>query len=881
MLTRGVADRYVLTLDGPVPITNGSHKADSQLPAHDRGGRCDAFEAIITRIRERGGHLSKAPMMSSPFPLRGCNIVDPINGANNLGFNVTKDCLERIDVALKGGHHHLETLVRMINHARQPLQVAPALSLSYDPSGSSMSAFNMPPSTNGGVTYASHFLSTNGGNSGPPPVTTNSTRPRAESVGGIAMHSSLGEIDGSYGVKSAGVGSEYLTVFFAQCRARYMLNSGCRHDLLDHPKQKGSFFGQMGRPESGSSSSSLRPGSAPTEGSGSETQPRYCDDATDPLSGNIADMWGIYLKANESMRRAADVKNTAITSQKHTFSVLSPTSDLTEVAKYDVDHLDNSSSSESHGVESSKDFDEIKRNVALSASPTGAPEQTNATLSKESYVLSSLCTRREKDSHNPAKLSSDATIDERVLGSPDTGPLVTKQRKGSKSRSKTTEEIQIDRKPDIGAQQSVVLDSKQMLTPPIPISEVDAPTVSPVAQNIVVEVETVAVQTHDDWKKDMYQTDEYVSFFSNNRMNAVAAICTLLIFIVAAYALGKSSSDLASRGTALTGARGAIGADTGDNESATSVVSAAAEDNCSVEVNLLLKCKYICNTSYCIECRFFTNDAVDIVDLESSTPQPARSLALSTLEQWTTKGSNISIAASDHLARAYVELNGCYAQSSKCVNMVSLRPATGTDESIDRSDTCHNYSARSQHVINFAWHRHGDHNPSTVCQRGPCTLSVFNIQSKDEGQYDLIMSKWNMLSTTSDVDVIVSSLIIRVSGTTFHYCTLYIRLLYTFSLCPEPPISSSKAVYLTLGMGASLYLHIKAEGVPEPSLQWYKNGFVLPGQNRPVLHIHSVNKFDEGTYTCELRNIAGTYVWQEGAVSVRSVVPPPLPTRHN
>lgn len=91
-----------------------------------------------------------------------------------------------------------------------------------------------------------------------------------------------------------------------------------------------------------------------------------------------------------------------------------------------------------------------------------------------------------------------------------------------------------------------------------------------------------------------------------------------------------------------------------------------------------------------------------------------------------------------------------------------------------------------------------------------------------------------------------------------------------------PPISLSKPVYLTLGMGASLYLHIKAEGMPAPSLRWFKNGFILSGQNNPVLHIPSVNKFDEGTYTCELRNIAGSYIWQEGAVSVRSVIPPPL-----
>jgi hypothetical protein len=81
-------------------------------------------------------------------------------------------------------------------------------------------------------------------------------------------------------------------------------------------------------------------------------------------------------------------------------------------------------------------------------------------------------------------------------------------------------------------------------------------------------------------------------------------------------------------------------------------------------------------------------------------------------------------------------------------------------------------------------------------------------------------------------------------------------------------------VYLTLGVGSDLYLNINAEGVPEPSLQWFKNGFLLEGQVRQVLRIPAVSKLDEGTYTCELSNIAGALVWQEGAVSVRSVPPP-------
>ena len=366
--------RYALTLNGPALLTTGAHKADMQFPVDTNKGS-DIFGAIIAKIRSHNSSFRKGVQISSPFPLRCCNIVDPVNDANNLGFNVTKDCLERIDVALKGGHHHLETLVRMIKHAQKPVKVAPALSLPSNVSNGTLSAF-VPPSSNdcGFSSYSELFKSGVGaGSGGIPPVGSQritTSRQRAESAGSVLNGG--GPVDAAvapelpYGTPSVTGGSEYLTVFFAQCRARYMMNAGCRHDLLDHPKQRGSFFVQMGRSNTPGGGSSSRPGSAPGETSrpGSfEKSDVYtlCDSAeesNDPLSGNIDNMWHTYLNAIESIKQSGDVVKPAGKEQKHSFSVLSPSSDLTEAVKYDLEHSENMSSGskgESEMVEDNHD----------------------------------------------------------------------------------------------------------------------------------------------------------------------------------------------------------------------------------------------------------------------------------------------------------------------------------------------------------------------------------------------------------------------------------------------------------------------------------------------------------------------------------------------
>ena len=59
-----------------------------------------------------------------------------------------------------------------------------------------------------------------------------------------------------------------------------------------------------------------------------------------------------------------------------------------------------------------------------------------------------------------------------------------------------------------------------------------------------------------------------------------------------------------------------------------------------------------------------------------------------------------------------------------------------------------------------------------------------------------------------------------------------------------------------------------AEGSPSPAFQWYKNGVPLPGETDISYVVPSADTSDSGTYSCEMRNLAGTFVWLEMTVSV-------------
>lgn len=78
----------------------------------------------------------------------------------------------------------------------------------------------------------------------------------------------------------------------------------------------------------------------------------------------------------------------------------------------------------------------------------------------------------------------------------------------------------------------------------------------------------------------------------------------------------------------------------------------------------------------------------------------------------------------------------------------------------------------------------------------------------------------------------------------------------------------------------ALTLHCKAEGEPEPRIEWYKDGelivsdgkshrVILPTGSLFFLHVvHTKKEQDDGVYWCAARNLAGVAVSRNASLQV-------------
>jgi autotransporter-associated beta strand protein len=95
---------------------------------------------------------------------------------------------------------------------------------------------------------------------------------------------------------------------------------------------------------------------------------------------------------------------------------------------------------------------------------------------------------------------------------------------------------------------------------------------------------------------------------------------------------------------------------------------------------------------------------------------------------------------------------------------------------------------------------------------------------------------------------IVSVIATNLAGSATNSATL--TVIVTPAITPQP-------TNLTVNVGDPAAFVSGATGVPTPSLQWYKNGAVLPGETGGTLSIASAQGSDNGTYFLVASNAAG------------------------
>jgi hypothetical protein len=77
---------------------------------------------------------------------------------------------------------------------------------------------------------------------------------------------------------------------------------------------------------------------------------------------------------------------------------------------------------------------------------------------------------------------------------------------------------------------------------------------------------------------------------------------------------------------------------------------------------------------------------------------------------------------------------------------------------------------------------------------------------------------------------------------------------------------------------APLVLSVVADGIPEPSYQWRKDGVAIPGATAATFQLPSARMSDAGTYQVEVSNEAGSVLSDRAAVVVQSATESPTVT---
>jgi hypothetical protein len=138
--------------------------------------------------------------------------------------------------------------------------------------------------------------------------------------------------------------------------------------------------------------------------------------------------------------------------------------------------------------------------------------------------------------------------------------------------------------------------------------------------------------------------------------------------------------------------------------------------------------------------------------------------------------------------------------------------------------------------LRYRWYKDG----RLISGANSFELVVENVQLEDEGLYHARI--WN-------ADASVNSEPARL------------RILL-------PPTITSQPRNFTADPGTEAFFEVKADGSTPLKYQWFKNAIPLLKQTSPTLTIKSVKASDEGTYTVEISNRAGSVLSRQRSLSV-------------
>lgn len=162
---------------------------------------------------------------------------------------------------------------------------------------------------------------------------------------------------------------------------------------------------------------------------------------------------------------------------------------------------------------------------------------------------------------------------------------------------------------------------------------------------------------------------------------------------------------------------------------------------------------------------------------------------------------------------------------------------------LDKLENSSNNSDSDVHLTLFQWYKDGIN--ITEPSKSHLFVTINKMRPTDQGRYQCIVV------TGKYTGLVVAETYLQISTS---------------------PVSRTKQSYQELVQGANLVLQIAADGSLPLYYKWFKNGIPIDDDisKSDKLLIYNVTKSNSGTYSCEISNFAGNYLWLEATVYVKN-----------
>ncbi len=219
--------------------------------------------------------------------------------------------------------------------------------------------------------------------------------------------------------------------------------------------------------------------------------------------------------------------------------------------------------------------------------------------------------------------------------------------------------------------------------------------------------------------------------------------------------------------------------------------------------------------------------------------------------QWRKNGAAIAgqttaalllanVQAADAAAYTCVATNASgtatSATATLTVNPLAVAPAFATQPASQSVNAGSNVTftvvVSGSPVPALQWRKNG----VDLAGQTAATLSLTNVQAASAGAYACVATNTSGSATSATANLSINAVPVP----------------------DAPPVFTTQPVAQTVTAGTGVTFTVVVTGSPTPTLQWRKDGVVLPGQNSASLALTGVQAADAGAYACVAANSAGT-----------------------